>query len=91
MVHDLTCLSPIESEMESKTCGESHDTGIHHQVRHVSMTMSIERIVTEFITIGLVMSVWFVNDQVGMGVGRENVLVTIQNKLEMVLSVLTGT
>ena len=77
MVHDLARLSPVEAEVESHHGRKRHNTNIEHEVRHVAMTVGIERVVTEFITIRFVMRVGLVHDQVGVRVRRENVLVTV--------------
>ena len=77
MIEYLTCLSLIESEMESKSCDERGESNEEHHVWHISVTVGIEGIVSEFITIWFVMSVWLVNNQVSVGVWREDVLVTI--------------
>ena len=78
MVHDLTRLSPVEAEVESHGRSERHDSHVEHEVRHVSVTVGIERIVAELVTIGLVMRVRLVDNQVSVRVRRKDVLVTIQ-------------
>jgi len=49
------------------------------------MTVTIERIISQLISVRLIMGVWLVNNQVSVGIWRENVLVTIemgQNQLK---------
>jgi hypothetical protein len=41
------------------------------------MSMGIKGIVSQLISIWLIVSVWLVNDQIGVRIWRENVLVTI--------------
>ena len=77
MIENLACLSLIESEMESKSCDERGESNEEHHVWHISVTVGIEGIVSKFITIWFVMSVWLVNNQISVGVWREDVLVTI--------------
>ena len=42
------------------------------------MTVAIERIISQLISVRLIMGVWLVNNQVSVGIWRENVLVTIE-------------
>jgi hypothetical protein len=78
MVEYLRCLSLVESEMEGQSGNEGSDTHVDHHVWPVTMSVRVEGIVSQLITIGLIMGVWLVNNQVGVRVGGENVLVTIE-------------
>ena len=62
--------------MENNAVSEQDDGHIKHQVRHLSMAVCIEGIITELVSVWLVMCVGLVNNQVGVCVWRENVLVT---------------
>ena len=76
MVVNFTSLSLIESKVECQCGDKACDTNIKHHVWHISVTVGIEGVVSKFITIWFVMSVWLVHDQVSVGVWREDVLVT---------------
>ena len=76
MVKDLTLLSVIKSEVECKDVSQCNASHKQHQVGHLTMTMCIERIITKLIPVWLIMCVWLVDNQVGVRVWRENVLVT---------------
>ena len=77
MIQHFTLLPVVKSEMEHDSVGEHDGSYIEHQVRHFAVAVSVEGIVTDLITVWLVVRVGLVNDQVGMGVWGENVLVAV--------------
>ena len=75
MIQYFRKFSLVKSEVESHSCSKADNSNHDHQERHVTMTVGIKWIITEFITIRLVVSVGLINDQLGMRVRGENVLV----------------
>ena len=69
MVEYLGCLSSVESEMESQSGHKSDNTKIEHREWPISVTMSVEGIVSKLVSEWLVMGIGLVNDQVSMRVG----------------------
>lgn len=90
MVEYLGCLSLVESEMESQSGHECCNTNIKHHEWPVSVAVSVEGIVSQLVSVWLVMGIGLVNNQVCVRVGRENVLVTIEELITL-KSILTGT
>ena len=78
MVEHFGGLSLVESEVEGKGRHKSGDANIEHHEWPVTMTVAVEGIVSQLIPVWLIMGVWLVNDQVGVRIWRENVLVTIE-------------
>ena len=78
MVEHLGSLSLVKSEVEGQGGHKSGDAEIKLHEWPVTMSMSIKGIISQFISVWLIVSVWLVNDQIGMGIWRENVLVTIE-------------
>jgi hypothetical protein len=66
--------------MERKGCHEGCDTKVEHHEWPITMSVSIERIISQLISVRLIMGVWLVNNQVSVGIWRENVLVTIERE-----------
>ena len=92
MIEDLGGLPLVESEVESHCCDESNATDEDVHVWHITVTLGLERIVSELISVRLIMSVWLIHDQVGVRVWREDVFVTVMERSEMIdLEKLTGT
>ena len=78
MVEHLAGLSLVEPEVESKNRGETDSSCEQHEVGHVSVAVGIEGVVSELVTIRLVVGVGFVHDQIGVGIRREDVFVTMK-------------
>ena len=77
MVEHLTGLSSVESKVESKGGNEGDGAHVEHQEGKFTVTVGIEGIVAQLVTIRLIMGIWLVHDQLSVGVWREDVLVTI--------------
>ena len=77
MIQHFTLLPVVKAEMENNSMGEHDGSYIEHQVGHIAVAVSVEGIVTDLITIRLVVRVGFVDDQVGVGVWGEYVLVAV--------------
>ena len=78
MVEDFTSLSIVEVEVSNLHASEGKDCHPQESKVDVSVSVSVEGIITELVTIWLIVRVWFVHDQVSVGVGREDELVAIQ-------------
>ena len=76
MIEHLTSLSFVESEVVGQHRDEGDGSHKNHKVRHISVTLGVEGIITQLIAVRFVMSVRLVNNKVGVRVGREDVLVT---------------
>ena len=76
MVEHFTLFSVIESEVEGKHVRDRNDSNKEHEIGHLTMTMSVERIITKFVSVWLIVCVWLINNQVGVRVRREYILVT---------------
>ena len=68
MVENFTCLSLIESEVECKGGYESSNSNEQIHIWHISVTVGVERIVSDFISVRLVMSIWLIDYQVSVGI-----------------------
>ena len=77
MIQHLGQLAVVESEVERHRGREADDAGEHQQPRIVTVAVRVERVVANLVTIWLIVRVRLVNDAVGVGIGRENVLVTV--------------
>ena len=92
VIEHFWSLSLIESEMESHSSDERNTSDKDHKVWHITMALGIERIISELITIWLIMGVGLVHYKISVGVWGENVLVTvIHNKGDGKGRTLTGT
>ena len=80
MVEHFTLFPVIKSEVESEYMCKSNTSDEEHEIREISMAMSVKGIVTEFISIRFIMGIRFIDNQVCVGVRREYVLVTILSK-----------
>ena len=77
MIQHFTLLPVVKAEMEDDSVSEHDGSYIEHQVGHIAVAVSVEGIVTDLITVWLVVSVGLVDDQVGVGVWGEYVLVAV--------------
>ena len=77
MIVNFSSLSFVKTEMEKNGVSESNDSKEKIQVWHISMSLSVKRIITDFVTIWFIVSVGFIYNQVGVRVWREDVLVAV--------------
>ena len=84
MIEDLRGLSLVESEVESHSGDESNTSNEDVHVRHISVALGLKRIVSELISVRLIMSVRLIHDQVGVRVWREDVFVTAMERSETI-------
>ena len=88
MIVDFSSLSLVKTEMEKDGMSECNDSKEKIQVWHITVTLSVKRIITDFITIWFIVGVWFIHNQLSVGVWRENVLVAVEIKrLELVFEI----
>ena len=80
MIVDFSSLSLVKTEMEKDGVSKCNDSKEKIQVWHITMSLSVKRIITDFITIWFIVGVGFVHDQVSVRVWRENVLVAVEIK-----------
>ena len=62
VIEDFSCLSLVKTEMEKNGVSEEDNSEESIQVWHVTMSLGIERIITDFITIRFVVSVGLIYD-----------------------------
>ena len=77
MIQHFTLLPVVKAEMEHYSVSEHDGSYIKHQVRHIAVAVGVEGIITDLITVWFVVRVGLVNDQVGVGVWGEYVLVAV--------------
>ena len=76
MVEDFTQFPIVEPEMESDHVGEKDSSGKQHEIRHLSMAVCVEGIVSNLVSERFVMGIRLVDDEVRVSVWGENILVT---------------
>lgn len=76
MVKDLADLSAVELEVRVREVAEGDSTHEEQQPGVVSLALGLEGIVTELVTVGLVVDVVLLLPGVPVRVRREDVLVT---------------
>ena len=74
MIEYLASLPLVEAEVEGKGRCESDNATEDHEVRHVAVSMSIERVISHLIPVWFVVRVGLIHDQVGVRVRGEDVL-----------------
>ena len=84
MVESFTELSIVKSEMECCKMSKTNCCTKQEQIRHLSVSMGIKRIISELITEWLVVGVGFVYNQVCMRVWGEDIFVTVIGENSMV-------
>ena len=75
MVEHLTHLSIIEPEVNLVDSKHASNTQVDQQGGVVSMSLGVERIISELVSVRLIMSVGLIHDQVGVDVRGEDLLV----------------
>ena len=80
MVENLTDVSLVEVEMSIAEVDESHDGNENDEVWILSTSLSIERIITNFVTVREIVNVMFFLPGVTVGVACELVLMAIVRK-----------
>ena len=89
VIVDFSSLSLVKTEMEKDGVSECNDSKEKIQVWHITMSLSVKRIITDFITIWLIVGICFINNQFSVRIWRENVLVAVEIKrLEVYLLIL---
>ena len=80
MVENLTDVSLVEVEMRIAEVDEGHDGNENDEVWILSTSLSIERIITNFVTVREIVNVMFFLPGVTVGVACELVLMAIVRK-----------
>jgi len=80
MVEDLTDLSAVEAVVTGHEVDEGNTGNSDEHPGVVSIASGVERIVTELVTVGLVVHVVLFLEAVSVGVAREDVLVAIHKE-----------
>ena len=88
VIVDFSSLSLVKTEMEKDGVSECNDSKEKIQVWHITMSLSVKRIITDFITIWLIVGICFINNQFSVRIWRENVLVAVEIKSLVYLLIL---
>jgi hypothetical protein len=83
MVEHFGDLSPVESEVAVGEVNERVDGAEKHQVGVVSLTLGLERIVTQLIAVRLIVHVVLFLEGVAMRVGGEDVSMAKSKELKL--------
>ena len=74
MVENFTNLALVKSEMAMSNMAEANNSDKNDHIRIISMSLSIKRIITKFITIRLVMNIVLFFEVVCMRVRRKDLM-----------------